>query len=86
VFLRAPVATIGAISYLLAFVGAFLYPYISHQTFAALPAVALAWPWIDHLPRSTKIMLIACALLNAAIIYTVIALLSFLLNRILRRP
>jgi hypothetical protein len=85
VFLRSQFATIGAISYLLAFLAASLYPSISRQTFAGLPAVMLLWPWIDLLHPSSKIVLVACALLNAAIIYAALALLSLLLRRLPRR-
>jgi len=85
-FLRSQLATIGALSYLLAFLAASLYPRISRQTFAGLPAVMLLWPWIDLLHPSSWIVLAACALLNAAIIYAALALLSILLRRVLRRP
>jgi hypothetical protein len=86
VFLRFQVATIGAFSYLLAFLAASLYPRISHQTFAGLPAVMLLWPWIDLVHPASRIVLVAFALLNAAIIYTVLALLSLLFTRLVRRP
>jgi hypothetical protein len=86
VFPRSQLATIGAFSYLLAFLAASLYPRISRQTFAGLPAVMLLWPWIDLLHPSSKTVLVVCALLNAAIIYAVFALLSLLLRRVLRRP
>lgn len=86
VFLRFQVATIGAISYLLAFLAASLYPRISHQTFAGLPAVMLLWPWIDLVHPTSHIVLVGFALLNAAIIYTVLALLSLLFRRVLPRP
>ena len=85
VFLRSQLATIGALSYLLVFLAASLYPCISRQTFAGLPAVMLLWPWIDLLHPSSKIVLVACALLNAAIIYAALALLSHLASRLLRR-
>ena len=85
-FLRSQLATIGAISYLLAFLAASLYPRLSRQTFAGLPAVMLLWPWIDLIHPSSRIVLIACALLNAAIIYMALALLSVLVSRLLRRP
>jgi hypothetical protein len=84
VFLRSQFATIGAISYLLAFLAASLYPRISHQTFAGLPAVTLLWPWIDLLHPSSKTVVVACALLNAAIIYAALALLSLLSSKLLR--
>jgi hypothetical protein len=86
VFLRSQVATIGAFSYLLAFLAASLYPLISRQTFAGLPAVMLLWPWIDLLHPTSHIVLVAFALLNAAIIYTVLAVLSVLFTRLLHRP
>ena len=86
VFLRSQLATIGAISYLLTFLAASLYPHFSRQTFAGLPAIMLVWPWIDLIHPLSKIVLVACAMLNAAIIYTVLALLSVLFSRVLRRP
>jgi hypothetical protein len=63
-----------------------LYPRVSHQTFAGLPAVMLLWPWIDLVRPTSHIALVAFAALNAAIIYTVLALLSVLFSRLLRRP
>jgi len=86
VFLRSQLATIGASSYLIAFLVASLYPRISHQTFAGLPAVMLLWPWIDLVHPTSHMVLVGFALLNAAIIYTVLALLSLLLRRVVRRP
>lgn len=86
VFLRSQLARIGAISYLLAFLAASLYPRISHQTFAGLPAVMLLWPWIDLVHPISHIAVVAFAALNAAIIYTVLALLSVAASRIVRRP
>ena len=84
-FLRSQVATIGAISYLLAFLAASLYPRISRQTFAGRPAALLAWPWIDLVQPSSQIVRVECAVLNAAIIYIALALLSHLVSRLLRR-
>ena len=86
VFLRSQLATIGAISYLLAFLAASFYPRISHQTFAGLPAVMLLWPWIDLIHPTSHIAPVALAALNAAIIYTVLALLSLLFRQVLPRP
>jgi hypothetical protein len=87
VFLRSQLATIGALSYLLAFLAASLYPRISHQTFAGLTALMLLWlPWIDLVHPTSHFVLVAFALLNAAIIYAVLALLSILFSRLLRRP
>jgi hypothetical protein len=86
VFLRSQLATIAAISYLLAFLAASLYPLISRQTFAGRPAALLLWPWINLIHPSSQIVRVACAVLNAAIIYAVLALLSVLFRRVLRRP
>jgi hypothetical protein len=86
VFLRSQLATIAAISYLLAFLAASLYPRISRQTFAGRPAALLVWPWINLTNPSSQIVRVACAMLNAAIIYAVLVLLSVLLRRVLRRP
>jgi hypothetical protein len=83
VLLRFQSATIGAISYLIAFLAASLYPHISRQTFAGLPAIMLLWPWIDLVHPSSQLVMVACALLNAAIIYAVLALLSVLFSRLL---
>jgi hypothetical protein len=86
VFLRSQSATIAAISYLLAFLAASLFPRISRQPFAGRPAALLVWPWINLLHPSSQMVLVACAVLNAAIIYAVLALLSVLLRRVQRRP
>jgi hypothetical protein len=85
VFLRSQLAIIGAISYLIAFLAASLYPHISRQTFAGLPAIMLLWPWVDLLHPSSQLVLIACAVLNAAIIYAVLSLLSAFWSRLLPR-
>lgn len=86
VFLRSQLATIAALSYLLAFLAASLYPLISRQTFAGKPAALLLWPWMNLLHPSSQIALLACAVLSAAIIYSVLALLSLLLRRARRHP
>lgn len=85
-FLRSQLATMAALSYLLAFLAASLYPLISRQTFAGRPAALLLWPWLNLLHPSSQMFLVACALLNAAIIYAVLALLPALFRPILRRP
>lgn len=73
-FFRSKLAIVGAISYVLVFVGALLYPLFDHHTFSGLVAVLLALPWIDHLPKGAPvILLVGCAALNAAIIYLVLA-------------
>jgi len=71
--LRSPVPAIGATLYLLAFVGTVIYPYFSRETFSGLPAVMLAWPWIDYLPRWHFAIWLGVAL-NAVTIYCVLAL------------
>ena len=85
-FLRSRVATIGAISYLIAFVAASVYPRISPQTFAGLPAIMLLWPWIDLIHPSTQPTLVAFAALNALIIYAALLLISVLFKHIQRSP
>ena len=70
---KSPVPLIGATVYLLAFVGAAIYTLFSRETFSGLPAVMLAWPWIDYLPKCHAAILIAVAL-NTVIIYCVLAL------------
>ena len=85
VFLRSRVATIGAISYLIAFGAASIYPRISPQTFAGLPAVMLLWPWIDLIHPSSRAVLVAFAGLNAAIIYAALLFLSVVFRHVERR-
>jgi hypothetical protein len=63
--------------YLVAFACASAYPLFDHSTFAGLPAVLLALPWIDYLPSRWLLGAIA---LNALIIYLVLAAASFLLS------
>ena len=70
---RSPVPLMGAAFYLLAFVGAVIYTLFTRETFSGLPAVMLAWPWIDYLPKWHYAFLIAVAL-NAIIIYIALAL------------
>ena len=70
---RSPVPLMGAAFYLLAFVVAVIYTLFTRETFSGLPAVMLAWPWIDYLPKWHYAFLIAVAL-NAIIIYIALAL------------
>jgi hypothetical protein len=60
----------GAMIYLLLFACAYVYPFFDHRTFAGLPAVVLALPWIDYLPSKWLLPAIA---LNAALIYLSLA-------------
>jgi hypothetical protein len=84
-FLRSTTASTGATVYWLMFVCASLYPAFDDRTFAALPVVLLAWPWVDFLPRSDSgLLVVGCALLNTALIYVFIATVS-LLRRHFRR-
>jgi len=71
--LGSPVPVMGATLYLLAFVGATIYPFFSRQTFSGLLAVMMAWPWIDYLPSWHFALLIAVAL-NTIAIYCVLTL------------
>jgi hypothetical protein len=84
-FLRSKVAVVGASLYILVFIAASLYPLFSREMFAGLPAVMLAWPWIDYWPPSSVFLLIACPLLNAVLIYIFLAILSFVLSWFPRR-
>jgi hypothetical protein len=63
--------------YLLAFACAATYPLFDHRTFAGLPAVLLALPWIDYLPSA---WLPAAVALNAVIVFLVGAALSRLIS------
>jgi hypothetical protein len=51
-----------------------IYPFFDRRTFSGLPAVMLAWPWIDYLPSWHFAILLGVAL-NAVAIYCVLALL-----------
>jgi hypothetical protein len=79
--MRSGFAAIGAMIYLVAFACASAYPLFDHSTFAGLPAVLLALPWIDYLPSRWLLGAIA---LNALIIYLVLAAASFLLSSLRR--
>jgi hypothetical protein len=77
---RSKVAAIGIGLYLfIFFICAAVYPRFDRRTFSGLFAVLLAWPWIDYFPSSWFLVAIA---LNAAAIYVVLAVLSFLLGRL----
>jgi hypothetical protein len=85
-FIRSRAATVGAILYWLAFVCASVYPEFDSRTFAGLPAVMLAWPWIDYIPHpSPWPLLTGCALLNTILIYVFIAALSLVWDRFRKR-
>jgi hypothetical protein len=81
--MRSRFAAIGAVIYLLVFVGAAAYPLFDHRTFAGLPTVLLGLPWIDYFPSQWFPGAIA---LNALIIYFLLAVLSFLISSLRRRP
>ena len=86
VFLRSQLAAIAALSYLLAFLAASVFPLVSRQTFAGRPAALLLWPWMNLLHPSSQIALLGYAALNAAIIFAVLALLSLVLRQVRHRP
>ena len=67
--------------YLLIFVCAMAYPLFDHSTFAGLPAVLLALPWIDYLPSG---WLLAAVALNAIIICLVATAISRLISLVRR--
>jgi hypothetical protein len=88
VFFRSKAATIGAFSYWLVFVCASVYPEFDSRTFAGLPAVMLAWPWIDFLPSSGSgggLLVAGCALLNTFLIYISISAALFVWGRLRKR-
>lgn len=75
--MRSRLAVIGAMIYLAVFACASAYPLFDHTTFAGLPAVILALPWIDYLPSG---WLLGAVALNTLIIYSVLTTVSFLLS------
>jgi hypothetical protein len=86
VFFCSKMPMIGTGCYILAFVCALMYPRFDHRTFSGLVAVLLALPWIDYLPSGGPfILLVGCAVLNAIIIYLVLAALSRVLSIIRQR-
>jgi len=86
VFLRSKIALICASFYLLVFFAALLYPLFDHRTFSGVAAVLLTLPWSDHIRGGGTWLLIAgCAMLNAIIIYVVVAALSHMPSIIRRR-
>ena len=80
-FHRSTIAVVGTALYVLAVACAAVYPSFDHRTFSGLAAVMLGMPWIDH-----GVGLPMAFVLNAVIIYIVLAILSSLLSRVLRRP
>jgi hypothetical protein len=80
--MRSRFAVIGLTLYLIVFACAAAYPLFDHRTFAGLPMVLLGLPWIDYISSSWFLGAIA---LNALIIYSVLAALSFLFSVLLRR-
>jgi hypothetical protein len=79
--MRSRFAAIGAMIYLLVFACASAYPLFDHSTFAGLAAVLLGLPWIDYLPSK---WFLAAIVLNALIIYFLLATVSFLLSSLRR--
>lgn len=60
--------------YLIAFAAAAAYAHFDHRTFSGVFAVLLALPWIDYFPGQLPVAVV----LNAVIIYAVMAALSHL--------
>ncbi len=79
--MRSKLGVAGATFYLLACACAYAYPYFDHETFSAIPMVMLALPWIDYLPSAW----LGAVALNALIIYSLLAALSWLFF-LARRP
>jgi hypothetical protein len=83
VFLRSKLAAIGAGLYLLVFICALLYPLFDRRMLSGLFAVMLIWPWTDFLPTGWPYSVgVACGLLNAIIIYVLLAALSRVFRRV----
>jgi hypothetical protein len=85
-FLRSKTALMGAGLYCLTFMSATVYAYFDKSTYSGLPAVLLTWPWVDYFPLSVPniIAVPLGALLNAALIYFVLAIVTVLLSWVLR--
>ena len=79
--MRSKLGAAGASFYLLLFACAAAYPYFDRRTFSGLPAVMLALPWIDYFPSG---LFLAAVVINALIIYFVLAALSWSLSLIWR--
>jgi hypothetical protein len=86
-FLRSKVAAGVAGLYLLTFIAALLYAYFDLTTFPGLPAVLLTLPWVDYFPLAVPniVAVTLSAVLNAAVIFLALAILSFLVSQGLRR-
>jgi hypothetical protein len=80
---KSRAAAIGTGLYLLIFLCASIYPMFDRRTFSGLFAVLLAWPWIDYFPSG---LLLVGVLLNAVIIYVVLATLAALSALLSGRP
>jgi hypothetical protein len=73
--LKSRAGVVGASLYLLIFLCASIYPMLDRRTFSGLFAALLAWPWVDYFPSA---LLLLGVLLNTAIIYVVLAILTVL--------
>jgi len=87
VFLHSKLASVGTSCYLLAVVLADFYPLI-HYASPEYPVFLLVRPWINYLPGAIPLLigLALCALLNALIIYFVLAMLDLAVESLRRRP
>jgi hypothetical protein len=87
IFLRSRIAAIAAGVYVVGFLLLTALAYFDERTFSSLPAVLLTWPWVDYIPLilPSNIAVPFGALLNAALIYVVIAGLADLFPRAFHR-
>jgi hypothetical protein len=74
--MRSKLGAAGATLYLLACAGTYAYPYFNPGTFSGVAMVMLALPWIDYLPG----VWLGAVVLNALIIYLLLATLSWLFS------
>ena len=82
-FLRSRVGALAAAVYALAFLVLTALAYFDDRTFSSLPAVLLTWPWVDYIPLilPSNIAIPLGALLNAALIYVLMVILTNLFSR-----
>jgi hypothetical protein len=80
-FLRSKVAAVVAGLYFLTFLGASANAYFDGGRFSGLPAVFLTWPFIELFPLTVPdiVAVPTSAVLNAVLIYILIAAFSKLL-------
>jgi hypothetical protein len=86
-FLRSKAAAVVAGLYFLTFLGVSVNAYFDAGRFSGLPAVLLTWPFIQLFPLTVPniVAVPTSAVLNAVLIYVLIAALSKVLSNRFRR-